>query len=112
MCISYTSLTNFQVTANLQNRMLMSMKRLLSVGLTLICLCSSLTLLAQDRVVTGKVTDSKDGSAVVGCLANCRPEAAAALVRYGAKLNLEGAAGTGALDVVKSYFDKAGKIER
>ena len=46
--------------------MLMSMKRLLNVGFTLVCLCSSLTLLAQDRVVTGKVTDSKDQSPVVG----------------------------------------------
>lgn len=46
--------------------MLMSMKRLLSVGFTLVCLCSSLTLLAQDRTVTGKVVDSKDQSPVVG----------------------------------------------
>ena len=46
--------------------MLMSMKRLLRVILTPLCLFLSISLLAQDRVVTGKVTDSKDASPVVG----------------------------------------------
>lgn len=46
--------------------MLMSMKRLLQVIILPVLLCFSLQLLAQDRVITGKVTDSKDGSAVVG----------------------------------------------
>ncbi len=46
--------------------MLMSMKRLLHVILLPLFLLISLSLLAQDRVVTGKVTDSKDGSPVVG----------------------------------------------
>lgn len=45
----------------------MSMRRLLSVIFMPVFLCFlSLNLLAQDRVVTGKVTDSKDGSPVVG----------------------------------------------
>ncbi|HUM66473.1 MAG TPA: carboxypeptidase-like regulatory domain-containing protein, partial [Chitinophagaceae bacterium] len=43
------------------------MRRLLSVIFMPVFLCFlSLNLLAQDRVVTGKVTDSKDGSPVVG----------------------------------------------
>lgn len=44
----------------------MSMKRLLHVIFVPVFLLISLSLLAQDRVVTGKVTDSKDGSPVVG----------------------------------------------
>lgn len=43
----------------------MSMKRLLYAFL-LPCLLFSLSALAQEKVVTGKVTDSKDGSPVVG----------------------------------------------
>src|SRR5688500_3202827 len=46
--------------------MLMSMKRLLHVIFTPVFLFLSFSLLAQDRVVTGKVTDSKDGSPVIG----------------------------------------------
>ena len=44
----------------------MSMKRLLQVIFLPVLLCVSLCTLAQDRVITGKVTDSKDGSPVVG----------------------------------------------
>lgn len=45
----------------------MSMRRLLSVIFMPVFLCFiSINLLAQDRVVTGKVTDSKDGSPVAG----------------------------------------------
>jgi iron complex outermembrane receptor protein len=44
----------------------MSMKRLLHVIFVPVFLFISISLLAQDRVVTGKVTDSKDGSPVVG----------------------------------------------
>ena len=44
----------------------MSIKRLLHVIFLPVFLLISLSLLAQDRVVTGKVTDSKDGSPVVG----------------------------------------------
>jgi hypothetical protein len=66
--------------------------------------------LLETLLAAGASIGGEDGGAVVGCLANGRPEAAAALVRYGAKLNLEGAAGVGALDVVKSYF-KEGKLK-
>jgi ankyrin repeat protein len=47
-------------------------------------------------------------SAVLGALANGRPEAAAYLAARGAWLNLEAAAGVGRLDVVKSFFKKQG----
>ena len=46
--------------------MLMLIKRLLHAIFMPVFLTLSLSLLAQDRVVTGKVTDSKDASAVVG----------------------------------------------
>ncbi len=46
--------------------MLMSMKRLRYVIFMPVLLFLSFSLLAQDRVVTGKVTDSKDGAPVVG----------------------------------------------
>lgn len=49
--------------------------------------------------------------AVVGCLANGRPEAADALVRFGASLDLEGAAGVGRLDEVKTYFNNDGSLK-
>jgi Ankyrin repeats (3 copies) len=48
-------------------------------------------------------------SAVVGCLANGRPEAAEFLASRGARLDLEGAAGVGRLDVVQRFFDKDGR---
>lgn len=53
----------------------MSMKRLLQVIFTPVFLFFSLSLLAQDRVVTGKVTDSKDGTPVVG--ASVQPKGSA-----------------------------------
>ena len=49
-------------------------------------------------------------SLVNGCLANGRPEAAEYLASLGAPLDLEGAAGVGRLDVVKSYFDAGGRL--
>ncbi len=44
----------------------MLMKRLRYVIFTPVFLFLSISLLAQDRIVTGKVTDSKDGSPVIG----------------------------------------------
>lgn len=48
-------------------------------------------------------------SVVNGCLANGRPAAAEFLARRGARLDLEGAAGIGWLDEVKSFFDEDGR---
>lgn len=49
-------------------------------------------------------------SIVVAALHNGRGEAAAYLARRGAVLTLEGAAGTGSLEKVKSFFDEAGRL--
>lgn len=49
--------------------------------------------------------------AVRSCLDNGRPEAAAVLVRFGAQLDLEEAAGVGRMDVVKTYFTDEGKLK-
>ena len=49
--------------------------------------------------------EKDDGSAVTGCLANGQPEAASYLASRGAVLTLEGAAGIGRLDVVRTFFD-------
>jgi Ankyrin repeats (3 copies) len=51
-------------------------------------------------------------SAVRACLANGRGEAAVYLADRGARLDLEGAAGVGRLDVVKSYFNEDGSLKR
>jgi hypothetical protein len=49
--------------------------------------------------------------AVIGCLANGRGKAAAFLASRGAHLDLEGAAGVGRLDVVKSFFSPDGSLK-
>jgi len=49
-------------------------------------------------------------SAVVGCLHNGRAEEAAFLAGRGAHLDLEGAAGVGRLDVVKTFFHADGSL--
>ncbi len=46
----------------------------------------------------------------MGCLANGRGEAALFLAEHGARLNLEGAAGVGRLDVVMSFFNEDGSL--
>ena len=48
-------------------------------------------------------------SAVRGCLANGRPKAAEFLASRGARLDFEGAAGVGRLDVVRDHFEKDGR---
>jgi ankyrin repeat protein len=48
---------------------------------------------------------------VNGCLANGRREAAEVLASRGAPLDLEGAAGTGRLDIVKSFFNPDGSLK-
>jgi len=50
-------------------------------------------------------------SPIRGCLANGRPRAARWLAEHGAKLDLEGAAGTGRLDAVKTFFDSNGGLK-
>jgi ankyrin repeat protein len=49
-------------------------------------------------------------SGVNACLHNGRGEAAEYLANRGARLDLEGAAGTGRLDVVKRFFDDGGAL--
>jgi hypothetical protein len=51
------------------------------------------------------------GSAVNGCLRNGRLHAAEFLVSRGARLDLEGAAGVGRLEVVKSFFGEDGGLQ-
>jgi ankyrin repeat protein len=52
-----------------------------------------------------------NGSRIVNsCLANGRPEAAGYLARRGAPVDLEGAAGVGRLDLVRSFFTAEGDL--
>ncbi|NUQ30343.1 MAG: ankyrin repeat domain-containing protein [Acidobacteriaceae bacterium] len=48
--------------------------------------------------------------AVVSCLANGRLQAAVFLASRGAHLELEGAAGVGRIDTVKTFFDTSGRL--
>jgi len=50
------------------------------------------------------------GSTVVSCLRNGRGEAAKFLAARGARLDLEGAAGVGRLDIVASFLDDEGQL--
>jgi ankyrin repeat protein len=60
----------------------------------------------------GAVIDGPDGySGVNGCLQNGRGEAAEFLASRGARLDLEGAAGIGRLDVVRSFFAEDGGLK-
>jgi hypothetical protein len=60
----------------------------------------------------GGMIDGPDGgSAVNGCLHNGRGEAAEFLASRGARLDLEGAAGVGRLEVVKSFFNDDGRLK-
>jgi len=60
-------------------------------------------LLAHGASLEGAVApDYTEGLVVNACLANGRPKAAAYLADKGARLNFEGAAGVGRLDVVQS----------
>jgi ankyrin repeat protein len=51
------------------------------------------------------------GLMINSCLANGRPEAAEYLAERGAPLDLEGAAGIGRLDLVKSFFNPDGSLK-
>lgn len=60
----------------------------------------------------GAIIDGPDGgSAVNGCLHNGRGEAAEFFANRGARLDLEGAAGVGRLDVVQSFFNDDGSLK-
>lgn len=50
-------------------------------------------------------------STVTSALANGRPRAAKFLAEHGAKLDLEGAAGVGRLDLVKTFFAEDGSLK-
>ncbi len=70
--------------------------------------------LMQALIDAGAAVDGGSGggrAAVTGCLANGRPEAATFLAQRGAELNLEGAAGVGRLDLVKSFFNEEGGLK-
>jgi ankyrin repeat protein len=60
----------------------------------------------------GAVVDDRDGgSAVTGCLHNGRGEAAEFFANRGARLDLEGAAGVGRLDIVAGFFSGDGTLK-
>ena len=60
----------------------------------------------------GAIIDGPDGySGVNGCLRNGRGPAAEFLANRGARLDLEGAAGVGRLDVVQSFFAGDGSLK-
>jgi ankyrin repeat protein len=59
----------------------------------------------------GANVDGPDsGSGVNACLHNGRGEAAAYLASLNARLDLEGAAGVGRLDIVETFFDEQGSL--
>ena len=69
------------------------------------------TLLGHGATLDDAVApDYTRGSIVNACLANGRPNAAVFLGRRGARLDLDGAAGVGRLDVVKSFFNDDGSL--
>jgi ankyrin repeat protein len=55
--------------------------------------------------------DYTAGSIVNACLANGRGRAAAQLAERGARLDLEGAAGVGRMDLVKNFFNEDGGLK-
>jgi ankyrin repeat protein len=62
-------------------------------------------------IAHGAAIDAPEGgSAVNDCLRNGRGKAAEFLAAHGARLDLEGAAGVGRLDIVKSFFSDDGSL--
>jgi len=70
-----------------------------------------LQLLLDHGAVIEQPQEGKGRGAVIGCLANGRGRAAEFLARRGAKLDLEGAAGVGWLDAVRSFFHPDGRLK-
>ncbi|MET0393326.1 MAG: ankyrin repeat domain-containing protein [Chitinophagaceae bacterium] len=69
------------------------------------------TLLEAGAAIESPRAAGNGQLAVNGCLHNGRPEAADFLMRKGAGLDLEAAAGTGRLDVVQAFFNKDGSLK-
>jgi len=69
-------------------------------------------LLDRGAVIDHPKNAGNGHSAVLGCLANGRGEAAVYLAERGARLTLEAAAGVGRLDVVQNAFTKSGNLKR
>src|SRR5262245_39361745 len=69
------------------------------------------TLLDHGAAVDRSGAAGNAQQVVNGCLANGRSEAAEFLAARGAQLDLEGAAGIGRLDVVKSFFNEDGSLK-
>ena len=67
--------------------------------------------LMQLLLERGAVIETGKQSAVVGCLANGRRQAAEFLASRGARLDLEGACGIGRLDVVRTFFTGDGSLK-
>lgn len=71
-----------------------------------------LTLLLDRGALMDRVGSAGNRQSLVkACLANGRGQAAEFLAARGAPLDLETAAGAGAIDIVKSYFDSDGKLK-
>jgi ankyrin repeat protein len=62
-------------------------------------------LIDRGAVIDGPRAMGRSASFVDGCLANGRPAAAEYLAAHGARLDLDGAAGIGRLDVVAGFFN-------
>jgi len=68
------------------------------------------TLLEAGASIEHRGAGGNGQTAIIGCLHNGRPESADFLMRKGATLDLEAAAGTGRLDVVKTFFNEDGGL--
>jgi ankyrin repeat protein len=68
----------------------------------------ALLQLLLDHGATVDTANSPAGPLINSCFANGRAQAAEFFADRGASLDLEGAAGLGRLDIVKSYFDDSG----
>jgi hypothetical protein len=68
-------------------------------------------LLEYGGAIDAPASAGNKHSAVNGCLANGRQMAAEYLASRGAHLDLEGAAGVGRLDLVKSFFNEDGTLK-
>jgi len=68
-------------------------------------------LLAHGAAIDDPRSAGNGHNAVNGCLANGRREAAEFLASRGAALDVEGAAGVGRLELVRSFFDENGSLK-